>query len=144
MNNIKENKELYILLFMRVSLAIAFLSAVADRFGLWGSAGSNGVAWGNFENFVEYVAYLNPYFSSRTVFLVSYLVTLLEIILGIFLIFGFFLRQSSFLSFLLLLSFALSMGFIGGFKGVFDYSVFTASAGALVLFLYLEKEASSK
>lgn len=144
MNNIKENKELYILLFMRAALAIAFLSAVADRFGFWGSAGSTGVAWGNFESFVEYVSFLNPYLSARTVLLVSYFVTILEVILGIFLLFGLFLRQSSFISFLLLLSFALAMGFTGGFKGVFDYSVFTASAGALVLFLYLEKETSSK
>lgn len=28
---------------VRIALAAAFLSAVADRFGLWGSAGTEGV-----------------------------------------------------------------------------------------------------
>ena len=45
--------------FLRVALAAGFLSAVADRFGLWGSAGAPHVAWGSWQPFVEYVAQLN-------------------------------------------------------------------------------------
>jgi thiosulfate dehydrogenase (quinone) large subunit len=31
--------------FLRIALAISFLSAVADRFGLWGAYGQPNVAW---------------------------------------------------------------------------------------------------
>lgn len=42
--------------FARIALAAAFLSAVADRFGLWGPPGATGVAWGDLKNFNDYVA----------------------------------------------------------------------------------------
>ena len=43
---------------LRVALAFSFLSAVADRFGLWGPFGVAGVAWGDFERFTAYTARL--------------------------------------------------------------------------------------
>src|SRR4051812_49685561 len=43
---------------LRVALAFSFLSAVADRFGLWGPFGVTGVAWGDFERFTAYTAQL--------------------------------------------------------------------------------------
>ncbi len=36
------------------ALAAGFLSAVADRFGLWGPTGTPGVAWGGFDPFLVY------------------------------------------------------------------------------------------
>ncbi|HEV3410293.1 MAG TPA: hypothetical protein VG095_08355, partial [Chthoniobacterales bacterium] len=45
--------------FVRIALASAFLSAVADRFGLWGAPGAAGVSWGDLEKFNAYVAQLN-------------------------------------------------------------------------------------
>jgi hypothetical protein len=45
--------------FLRLALAAGFLSAVADRFGLWGPAGAANVAWGAWQPFVDYVAKLN-------------------------------------------------------------------------------------
>jgi hypothetical protein len=39
--------ELCAVLYARMALGAAFLSAVADRFGLWGKYGG----WGNFANF---------------------------------------------------------------------------------------------
>ena len=44
---------------LRIALALAFLSAVADRFGLWGKPGRPGVSWGNMGQFNAYVAKLN-------------------------------------------------------------------------------------
>jgi hypothetical protein len=41
-------------LFARFALGASFLSAVADRFGLWGPYGAKNVSWGNFAHFVEY------------------------------------------------------------------------------------------
>ncbi len=48
-------------LYVRVALATAFLSAVADRFGAWGPPGSRGVAWGSFGNFLTYTRSLIPF-----------------------------------------------------------------------------------
>ena len=47
--------------FLRYALALSFLSAVADRFGLWGSFGQPNVAWGSFSRFLEYTRRLNWY-----------------------------------------------------------------------------------
>ena len=41
-------------LFARLALKASFLSAVADRFGLWGPYGAKNVSWGNFAHFLEY------------------------------------------------------------------------------------------
>jgi hypothetical protein len=37
----------YTTVFLRVAVGISFLSAVADRFGLWGAYGQANVAWGD-------------------------------------------------------------------------------------------------
>jgi hypothetical protein len=41
---------------LRLALAVSFLSAVADRFGLRGAPGDPGVAWGDWPHFLDYVA----------------------------------------------------------------------------------------
>jgi len=38
--------------FARLALGFSFLSAVADRFGLWGAYGAPHVAWGDFGRFI--------------------------------------------------------------------------------------------
>ena len=42
---------------MRLAIAFGFLSAVADRLGLWPEEIS---AWGNWESFLEYTQLINP------------------------------------------------------------------------------------
>jgi hypothetical protein len=49
----------YSTVFLRIALGISFLSAVADRFGLWGAYGQPNVAWGDFSRFVAYTGKLN-------------------------------------------------------------------------------------
>ncbi len=127
-------------IFLRLALAASFLSAVADRFGIWGKAGSPGVAWGNMESFLGYTAMLNPWAPEFLSNSLGYVATGLEVVLGVFLIIGFRLKESSLISFVLLLIFALSMTFTGGVKGPLDYSVFTASAASLLLFSSCKKE----
>src|SRR5262252_3124137 len=51
--------------FLRFALGLSFLSAVADRFGLWGQFGQPNVAWGTFSRFVEYIGRLNSYLPPR-------------------------------------------------------------------------------
>ena len=41
-------------LALRLALAASFLSAVADRFGIWGKSGEPRVSWGDFAHFVAY------------------------------------------------------------------------------------------
>src|SRR5215813_8122156 len=49
-------------LFARIALGASFLSAVADRFGLWGPYGAKNVSWGNFAHFVEYTGAVTSLF----------------------------------------------------------------------------------
>ena len=109
MNTIKFEEKKYIILFVRFAIGIAFLSAVADRFGIWGNPGGENVAWGNFENFVAYVTYLNPFLSNTLNIVLAWVVTFIEVILAGMLILGFRLQLASLLSGVLLLSFALKM-----------------------------------
>jgi len=139
MNTIKVDEKFIITLFVRLAIGIAFISAVADRFGMWGNAGDTNVAWGNFKLFVDYVAYLNPILSSTLATLVSWVVTFLEVILGVLLLFGIRLKIVSLVSAILLLTFALSMTFIMGIKVPFDYSVFSGSAAAFLLYLFIKE-----
>lgn len=122
-------------LFLRISLAASYVSAVADRFGLWGGEGSPGVVWANFQNFTAYTGSLLFFFPEATHSFFAWSATILEILLGFFLIIGFRLKETSFLSFLLLSSFGLSMIKAYGLKAPLDYSVFTACSGSLVLFM---------
>jgi uncharacterized membrane protein YphA (DoxX/SURF4 family) len=123
-------------IFLRIALATAFLSAVADRFGLWRKEIS---AWGNWESFLEYTALINPWFPDPMIPVLGILVTAAEIIFALGLLLGFKTELFAKLSGLLLLIFALSMTFSTGIKGAFDYSVFIASAGAFSLSLIKEK-----
>ncbi|WP_223275962.1 hypothetical protein [Algoriphagus aquimarinus] len=45
-------------LFLRLAISLSFLSAVADRFGMWPAEIS---VWGNWQNFVDYSAVINPW-----------------------------------------------------------------------------------
>lgn len=119
-------------LFLRLSIAIGFLSAVADRLGLWPPEIST---WGNWQSFLDYTQILNPWFPSATIPTVGFIVTAIEVVFAICLIVGFKTSLFARLSGYLLLIFAFSMLITTGIKGVFDYSVLTASAGAFTLSL---------
>lgn len=120
-------------IFLRVGLAAGFLSAVADRFGIWGPHGGSNVAWGDMSHFLPYVAKLNPWFPSAAIPVVGWAVTIAEIVLGVLLLFGLQTRWAARLSGWLLLAFALGMTFGTGVKTAFDASVFAASGGAFML-----------
>lgn len=119
--------------YLRLALGIDFLSAVADRFGLWGPPGTPSVAWGNFHNFLVYTAKLNPWFPASWIPTVGWIATLCEICFGIALIIGYRTRAAAVLSGLLTLAFAIGMVFGVGIHAPLDYSVFAISAGALLL-----------
>ena len=119
---------------LRLSLAAGFLSAVADRFGLWGPAGAPSVAWGEWGAFVDYVATLNWFAPQPLVPILAWGATIAEITLALGLVVGWKLRWMALGSGGLLLLFALTMTFTLGIKAPLDYSVFAASFGAFFLF----------
>lgn len=123
-------------LFLRFAISIGFLSAVADRFGLWPEAIS---AWGNWDTFLEYTQLINPWVPNALIPTLGIIATAAEIVFAVFILIGFKTAFFARLSGYLLLLFALSMTFSIGIKGAFDYSVFSASAAAFALSLMKEK-----
>lgn len=119
--------------YLRLALGLGFLSAVGDRFGLWGASGSPLVAWGNFHNFLVYTAKVNPWFPAGWAPLVGWIATVCEIVVGIGLIAGIYTRILAFLGGWLTLAFALGMAFGLGIKAPLNYSVFAVSAGSFLL-----------
>jgi hypothetical protein len=118
---------------LRIALSATFLSAVADRFGFWGAAGSPGVAWGDWEHFCSYSDKLNAWAPSGLQMLLAYGATALEIVLGIALC---ALPKQAWVAGIaaaLLCVFAISMTFAIGPKAALDYSVWVSAAAAALL-----------
>ncbi|MES2707090.1 MAG: DoxX family protein [Verrucomicrobiota bacterium] len=120
-------------LALRISLALSFLSAVADRFGLWGPPGAANVAWGSFGAFLQYTALLLAFLPAGLIPAFGWIATGLEIALAIGLLVSWRLRWFALGSALLLFSFGVSMTLALGLEPAFSYSVWTACASAFVL-----------
>ena len=118
---------------LRLGLGATFLSAVADRFGLWGAFGQPHVAWGNFARFTAYTAQLNWFLPASMILALAVLATVAEILLGLLLLAGWQTRVAALSSGILLTTFALSMTAAIGIKAPLDFSVFSAAAGSLLL-----------
>ncbi|OXA85864.1 MauE/DoxX family redox-associated membrane protein, partial [Flavobacterium hercynium] len=99
--------------FLRIALSAGFLSASADRFGMWPKEVS---AWGNWQNFVNYTKILTPAAPDSLVPFLAYTATGLEIALGILLLTNFKTNWVAKASSTLLLLFALSMTFSTSIK----------------------------
>jgi uncharacterized membrane protein YphA (DoxX/SURF4 family) len=125
-------------LFARVALAVGFLSAVADRFGLWGPPGATNVAWGDFSRFTAYAEKVNPWATAALVPAIAWGATLAEIALGLLLLVGWRVKWVGLASGVLLLLFALGMTFGTGVKTAFDASVFAAAAVGFLLYAWAE------
>jgi thiosulfate dehydrogenase [quinone] large subunit len=123
----------YMTVYLRVALGITFLAAVTDRFGVWGAPGAPNVSWGDFAHFLGYTAQVNAFLPPALIPLVGWLATFLETLLGVTLIVGVQTRLAALASGGLLGLFALAMTVSMGVKAALNYSVFSASAGALLL-----------
>ena len=119
--------------FLRIALAAAFLSAVADRFGIWGAPGQPGVSWGAWQPFVNYTAVLLFYLPKPLIAISAVAATVAEIVIPIWLLIGFRLWLAASCSAVLLLVFGISMIIGLGVKSPLDYSVFTAAAASILL-----------
>ena len=119
---------------VRVALAAAFLSAVADRLGLWGPPGSPGVAWGSVEKYEAYVAMLNWFLPTVMIPVVGWAATAAEVIIALGLLVGWQLRWFALAGALLLTTFAAAMVAGIGPKAPLDYSVLSAASAAFLLY----------
>jgi uncharacterized membrane protein YphA (DoxX/SURF4 family) len=119
--------------FLRCALGLGFLSAVADRFGLWGPFGQPNVEWGTFSRFLEYTHTLNWYVPAALIAPLGVIATSAETLFGLLLLVGWHTRATALLSGLLLLSFGVAMTLALGVKVPLNFAVFTGVGGALLL-----------
>ena len=119
--------------FLRFALGLTFLSAVADRFGLWGAFGEPHVAWGTFARFVVYTGQLNWFLPKAVIPILAMVATCAEVIFGVLLLLGWRTRTTALLSGALLLLFAIAMTGALGIKSPLDASVFSDAGGAFLL-----------
>jgi hypothetical protein len=117
---------------LRAALAISFLSAVADRFGLWNQFGSR-AAWGDFERFTAYTAQLLWFLPPSLMSPAAILATAAEVVVAGGLLVGWRVHWWAFAAAALLLCFALAMVGALGVKAPLDYSVWTVAAAAFLL-----------
>src|SRR5271156_1967970 len=127
------NWERWGILYARCALGAAFLSGIADRFGLY--RGRN-IGYGNFDGFMQYTAKVNSFMPPVTIPFLAWAATAAELFLGIALILGIWPRWVAIGSAILLFLFGIAMAISFGIKSPMDYSVFSASAGAVLLALY--------
>lgn len=120
-------------LFLRYALGLGFLSAVADRLGLWGAFGQPNVEWGNFSRFLDYTQSLNWYVPAGMIPTLGVIATGAEITFGLLLLVGWHTRAAALLTGLLLLTFGVAMTLALGVKAPLNFAVFTGVGGALLL-----------
>jgi uncharacterized membrane protein YphA (DoxX/SURF4 family) len=125
--------------YARLAIAAAFLSAVAGRFGLW--AGTPGLS--RFDAFIERTAALNFYAPAAAIPVLAWAATLAETGLAVALLAGVWIRGAALGSSALLATFGVLMALADGPKSPLDYSVFSASAAALLLAEWAARPASA-
>lgn len=123
--------ERFAVAYARIALGAAFLSAVASRFGIWDGT----IDLQHFPKFVQYTAEVNSFMPAFTIPALAWAATVAELSLGVALILGIRVCQVALGASLLLFLFGTAMAISFGPKEPLDYSVFSASAGALLLSL---------
>ena len=118
---------------LRLGLGLGFLSAVADRFGLWGPFGERNVEWGNYSRFLDYTQTLNGYWPTSLIPTLGAVATGAEILFGLLILAGWHTRIAARLSGSLLIVFAAAMTISLGVKSVLNYAVLTGIGGSFLL-----------
>ena len=119
------------IVYARIAVGAAFLSAVASRFGLWDGT----LDLKHFANFIAYAAEVNSFLPRAVIPYVAVVATVCETLLGILLILGLWPRWVSLGSAILLVLFGGAMAISFGIKSPMDYSVFSASGASILLAL---------
>ena len=127
------------MLYVRIALAAAFLSAVGSRFGMYGKD----VGWGNFENITKYTAEVNSFMPSWTIPYIAWIATAAEVFFALGLLVGKWPRWIALGTALLLGLFGTAMAISFGIRSPLDYSVFSASAAAFLLAVHESPKSST-
>ena len=118
---------------LRGFIGVAFLSAIADRLGLFGGPGAPGVSWGSFENFEAYTARVNAFLPRSAIPTLAVAESVIEGGLGLAMLLGFSTRKACVGSATLLSCFALAMTFSLGVGSQFPFAVLVLAAGSFLL-----------
>jgi len=132
----KVNWEAAGVVYARLALGTAFLSAVAGRFGLWDRT----LDLKHFASFIQYTAEVNSFMPRSVIPFLAWAATAAETSLGTLLILGLWLRWVAPCSAALLAVFATAMAISFGLKSPMDYSVYSASSAAVLLSLYAARQ----
>jgi hypothetical protein len=117
-----------VLIALRVSLATAFLSAVADRFGWWKPFGQG--SWGSMAAFADYTHQLVPFASGWVLTVIVWVATATEATLGVLLLTGWRPGLVGAATCLALAIFGIAMAVSLGVESPLSYSVFSAASAA--------------
>lgn len=120
-------------LYLRISIAAGYLVFGLDRLGVLGKNGEKNVSWGDWEHFMKYAAEVMSFLPHTLVAILAAIATVAEILFGALLLLGKWARATAYGSALLALLYAISMGISYGITSPLAYSVFTLSAGSLLL-----------
>jgi putative oxidoreductase len=123
-------------LYARIAVGSAFLSAVSGRFGLWNGT----IDLKHFSSFLEYAREVLAFLPTAIVPYLAWAATVCETSLGILLILGLWPRWVALASAGLLAMFGTSMAISQGLKSPMDYSVYSASSAAILLALHAFRE----
>lgn len=113
---------------LRLSLAAAFLSAVADRFGWWKPFGQG--SWGSMSAFADYARQLVPFAAGWLLTVIVWAATTIETTLGILLLSGWRPKLVGTTACLMLIVFGTAMAISMGVEVPLSYSVFSAASAA--------------
>jgi putative oxidoreductase len=125
-------------LYARLAVGAAFLSAVAGRFGLWDRT----VDLKHFANFLEYAGEVLSFMPKAAIPYLASAATVCEASLGILLIWGLWPRWVALASAMLLAMFGTAMAVSLGLKSPMDYSVYSASGAAVLLALHAFRQSA--
>jgi len=113
---------------LRLSLAAAFRSAVADRFGWWEPFGQG--SWGSMGAFAGYTHQLVPFASGWLLTVIVWAATAAEATLGVLLLTGWRPKLVGAATCLVLIIFGTAMAVSLGIEAPLSYSVFSAASAA--------------
>jgi uncharacterized membrane protein YphA (DoxX/SURF4 family) len=117
------------ILYARIALGAAFLSAVSSRFGLCDRT----FDLKHFSNFLTYAGQVLSFMPRASIPYLAWTATICETSLGILLILGLWPKWVALASATLLAMFATSMAISLGLESPMDYSVYSASSAAVLL-----------
>lgn len=118
---------------VRVALGVLFLGSVADRFGLLGGPGADGVSWGSYAEFSNYTRSLLPAFLDWATPVAAVGATAVEAVLGLALIAGVARRVTAITTCAVLAVFLLAMWTSVGVDEMLSYAVPVLAAGAALV-----------